>query len=82
MKIELQSETEHENNNTDLTPGLDGHGVHNGEEIRHIRADQKTGQDIPQYQRLLETPEKDGDHPGGQQHDRKIRYQFRHDLPP
>ena len=82
VKVKLQAEAEHENDDTDLTPGLDGDRIHNREEVGHIRADQKTGQDISQYQRLLYTPEEDGDHPRGQQHHRKIRYQFRHDLPP
>ena len=78
MEIEFQAQAEHQHDDADLAPGLDGALVRHGEEPWHIRSHQEASQDIAQHQRQLEAFEKDRHHAGGEQHDRKIRYELWH----
>ena len=78
MEVEFQAQPEHQHNDADLAPGLDGHLVRHREEIGHIRPYEEASQDIPQHQGQLEAFEQNGHHARRQQHDRQIRDQFRH----
>ena len=72
MEIELQTETEHQDNDADFTPGFNRYGVYNREEIRHVRAYKEARQDIPQNKRLLKTTEQYGNNAGCKQHNSEV----------
>ena len=72
MQIKFQAQMKHEEDNSDLAPGMNALCINNCREQRKIRAYQKARQDIAQYQWLFNSFEYDCDDSCRQHHARKI----------
>lgn len=63
---------EHEENNTDFTPGMNGRRIFYGHKQRKIWAHEKARQNVPQNQRLPDFSENNCDNACSQHHDSQV----------
>ena len=72
LETELQSETEHQKDDADLRPLVDGFFTRDAREEGDVRTDQEAGDNIAQDQGLLQRLRDDGKEAGGDQNHRQI----------